>query len=99
MARAIRASTSSALIVHSENGFDSRKLDEGRMTHPPFGMPSALRAQLWSAQNCSPQSRIPVSLNAPTMLPRAEVLRLWLSFSNREQVDNQPPQMAKAARV
>src|SRR6266576_3097958 len=34
MARAIRASASSALIVHSEKGFDSRKLDEGRMAHP-----------------------------------------------------------------
>src|SRR6266536_795296 len=39
MARAMRASTSSAVIVHSENGFDSRKLDEGRMAHPPLGRP------------------------------------------------------------
>jgi hypothetical protein len=39
MARAIRALASSALIVHSEKGLDSRKLDEGRMAHPPFGMP------------------------------------------------------------
>src|SRR6266487_5893311 len=39
MARAIRASASSVLIVHSENGFDSRKLDEGRMAHPPLGCP------------------------------------------------------------
>src|SRR6266566_6352961 len=41
MARAIRASASasSALIVHSEKGLDSRKLDEGPMAHPPFGMP------------------------------------------------------------
>src|SRR5207248_7404973 len=55
MARAIRASASSAVIVHSENGFDSRKLDEGRMAHPPPGMPSALRVQSWPAQNCSLQ--------------------------------------------
>src|SRR5205823_5198345 len=55
MARAIRASASRAVIVHSENGFASRKLDEGRMAHPPPGMPSALRVQLWPAQNCSLQ--------------------------------------------
>src|SRR5229473_3687817 len=65
MARAIRASTSSALIVHSEKGFDSRKLDEGRMAHPPFGMPSALRAQLWSAQNCSLHAAILHARDAP----------------------------------
>lgn len=40
MARAIRASASSALIVHSEKGSDPCKLDEGRMAHPPFGMPA-----------------------------------------------------------
>src|SRR6266852_393590 len=40
MARAIRASASSALIVHSEKGFDPGKLDEGRMAHPPLGMTS-----------------------------------------------------------
>src|SRR6266567_1201470 len=42
MARAIRASASSAVIVHSEKGFDSRKLDAGRMAHPPFGCPSPI---------------------------------------------------------
>src|SRR5438132_13691681 len=65
MARAIRASASSALIVHSEKGFDSRKLDEGRIAHPPFGMPLPLRVQLWPAQNCSVQSRLPVAEPLP----------------------------------
>ena len=40
MARAIRASALLALIVDSEKGFDPGKLDEGRMAHPPLGMPS-----------------------------------------------------------
>src|SRR5947209_7104659 len=40
MARAIRSSASSALIVHSEKAFDPRELDEGRMAPPPFGCPS-----------------------------------------------------------
>src|SRR5229473_1768879 len=39
MARAIRASASSALIVHSEKASDSRKLDEGRMASSIFGCP------------------------------------------------------------
>src|SRR6266702_8675476 len=65
MARATRASASSALIVHSEKGFDSRKLDEGRIAHPPFGMPLPLRVQLWPAQNCSVQSRLLVAEPLP----------------------------------
>src|SRR6266536_2123692 len=82
MARAIRASASSAVIVHSEKGFDSRKLDEGRMAHPSFGMPSALRAQLWSAQNCSLPNR-KHGLEPPTNYPRCRSA----AFSDREQVD------------
>src|SRR6266542_3170324 len=53
MARAIRASASSAVIVHSEKEFDSRKLDEGRMAHPSIWDAPALQVQLWTAQICS----------------------------------------------
>ncbi len=65
MARAIRASASSALIVHSDKGLDSRKLDEGRMARPPFGMPLPLRVQLWPAQNCSLHAAILHARDAP----------------------------------
>src|SRR6266542_2213120 len=68
MARAIRASASSALIVHSEKGFDSRTLDEGRMAHPPFRMPLPCEAN-YGRLKIVPSSRVPVSLTT-SKLPR-----------------------------
>ena len=63
-------------LVHSEKDFASRKLDEGRMAHPPSGCPVP-RRQLWSAQYCSLKFRIPVSGKRPLPSYRvAEVLRL-----------------------
>src|SRR6266487_3902049 len=82
MARATRASASSALIVHSEKGFDSRTLDEGRMAHPPFGMPLPCEAN-YGRLKIVPSSRVPVSLTTsklqrrwerPPELPRAAFL-------------------------
>src|SRR6266487_4248189 len=60
MARAIRRSASSALMVHSEKDLASRKLDECLIAASSTG-PCSLRAQLWSPQNCSLKCRIPVS--------------------------------------
>src|SRR6266567_7658879 len=41
-------------LVHSEKDFASRKLDEGRMAHPPSGCPVP-RRQLWSGSILFPQ--------------------------------------------
>src|SRR6266568_3726588 len=92
MTRAIRASASSALIVHSENGFDSRKLNDGRMGASSIWDAPALRVQLWPAQNCS----LPNRRHDPLPNYRdAEVLR---SATGSKSI-NQPPSMGKAARV
>src|SRR5947207_544026 len=69
MARAIRASASSAVIVHSENGFDSRKLDEGRMAHPAFGMPLPCESNYGRLKIVPSQSET----RPPTKLPRCRV--------------------------
>src|SRR6266508_4736452 len=70
MARAIRASASSALIVHSEKGFDSRKLDEGRMAHPPFGMPLPCESNYGRLKIVPSQIGDTVWAEPPTKLPR-----------------------------
>src|SRR6266496_6353236 len=92
MARAIRASASSAVIVHSEKEFDSRKLDEGRMAHPSIWDAPALRVQLWPAQNCS----LPNRRHDP--LPNYRDAELLRSATGSKSI-NQPPSMGKAARV
>jgi hypothetical protein len=81
MARAIRASASSTLIVHSEKGFDPGKLDEGRMAHPPFGMPSPFASPIvvgsklfLQMSNCPTQPD-----NKATLVAMAE----WWVISNK----------------
>src|SRR6266566_3868798 len=92
MARAIRASASSAVIVHSEKGFDSRKLDAGRMAHPPFGCPSPIMV---ASKLFPPKLGDTVWLNPLPNYRDAEVLR---SATGSKSI-NQPPSMGKAARV
>src|SRR6266536_2842110 len=79
MARAIRASASSALVVHSEKGFDSRKLDEGRMAHPPFGMPLSCES------NYGRLKIVPSQIGDTTPYQTTEMPNA--AFSDREQVD------------
>src|SRR6266699_4399665 len=83
MARAIRASASSAVIVHSENGFDSRKLDEGRMAHPPLGRPLPCEPNYGRLKIVPSKTRRHGLADPPTKLPRCRSV----AFSDREQVD------------
>jgi hypothetical protein len=57
MARAIRRSDSSALMLHSENAFRSRILDFRIAQSPVRMMPPVPRGQLWRVQNCSVECR------------------------------------------
>src|SRR6266496_2492072 len=92
MTRAIRASASSALIVHSENGFDSRKLNDGRMAHPPFGMP------LPCESNYGRLKIVPSQIGATTPYQTTEMPKCLRSATGSKSI-NQPPSMGKAARV
>ena len=94
MARAIRASASPALIVHSEKGFDSRKSDEGRMAHPPFGMTYPWRAQLWWAPNCSLHSGIPAR---GTPLPSPRDAEAAPGFATHSASRGQSSELSEAA--
>src|SRR6266480_6789069 len=98
MARAMRASTSSAVIVHSENGFDSRKLDEGRMAHPPLGCPLPCEPNYGRLKIVPSKTRRHGLAEPPTKLPRcrspaglstlvAESLPRW----------ERPPELPRAA--
>src|SRR5437899_5644348 len=83
MARAIRASASSAVIVHSEKRFDSRKLDAGRMAHPPFGCPLPCKPNYGRLKIVPSKTRRHGLAQPPTKLPRCRSA----AFSDREQVD------------
>ena len=92
MARVIRASASSALMVHSEKGLVSRKLDEGRMAHPPLGCPLPCEPNYGRLKIVPSKSRIPILLNPlPNwfidLLPVAESLPRW----------ERPPELPRAA--